>query len=86
MDKKDIHWESLIKKCPHCGTPLSIHHVSTVSEKHLVGMLYQSLENHYFKDCINHDSRKAIDVEMEVEGRYGNYGKSISYKKMKLIV
>jgi len=86
MDKKQLNWESLISKCPHCGVPLSIHHLSTVGEKHLVGMLYQSLHKHYVEDCINHDSPKSIDVVMEIESQLGSYAKTYSYKKMKLIV
>lgn len=86
MDKKEIAWESLISRCPHCGDPLRIHHVSTVGEKHLVGMLYQSLHKHYIEDCLDHDRPKSIDVEVEVESQFGSYAKSLNYKKMKLIV
>lgn len=85
MDKKELHWESVISKCPHCGVPLSIHHVSTISERHLVGMLYQSLNEHH-EHCINHDLPKSIDFEVEVQSQIGNYAKMHSYKKMKLII
>lgn len=84
MNKKELHWESVISKCPHCGVPLSIHHVSTVSERHLVGMLYQSLNDHH-GDCINHELPKSIDFEVETQSQIGSYGKMHSYKKMKLI-
>lgn len=86
MKKKELSWESLVRKCPHCGVPLKIHHVSTINQKHLIGMIYKSLHNHYIKDCINHDSPKSIDMEIEIGTQLGSYAKSYEYKKNKLIV
>lgn len=88
MQKRPVAWESLVKRCPHCGDPLTIHHVSTVDQKHLVSMIYQSLHKHYHEDCIFHDSPKCIDIEVEVQNELGGnyYGKLCEYEKMKLIV
>lgn len=85
-EKKVISWESLIRKCPHCGNPLTIHHVSTISQKHLIEMLYNSLEKHSL-ECINHDTKKIITVEMEISSDIGQYGaKLVNYEWFKLIV
>lgn len=86
MEKKELSWESLIKRCSHCGDPISIHHVSTINQKHLISMIYGSLHYHYIKDCINHDRLKVIDIEVEIEIQMGSYTKSYKYEKTKLIV
>jgi hypothetical protein len=88
MKKRPVAWESLIQNCPHCGYPLRIHHVSTIDQKHLVGMLYQSLYKHYLEDCLLNYSPKCIDIEVEIQNELnGNYySKLCEYENIKLIV
>lgn len=86
MEKRKLSWESLIRRCPHCDDPLRIHHVSSVSDKHLIDMIYQSLHKHYIEDCLDHELPKPIEIEVEVESQLGSYAKYFYNQKYKLIV
>jgi hypothetical protein len=59
-------WEILIKKCPHCKEKLSIHHRSTISERHLMNMIFKDLEFHLLNECIE-SNPKVVKIEMETE-------------------
>lgn len=88
MDKVPVEWESFIKKCPHCGDQVNIHHISTISQKHLLGMIYQSLHRHYIEDCLFNDFPKCIKIDMEIKNKLKNshYVKLHETEKIKLIV
>lgn len=78
MKSKYTSWETKIKKCPHCGISLSLHMISTIGEKHLIGMLYDSLLYHY-KSCIIRDQKKIVKLTIEVE-RARDGSKMISFE------
>ncbi len=59
-------WEILIKKCPHCKERLGIHHRSTISERHLMEMIFKDLDFHLKNEC-NDSNPKSVKVEIEVE-------------------
>lgn len=59
-------WEVILHRCPHCKQRLNIHHRSTISDKHLMQMLFQDLNFHLGNEC-NDSSLKVVSVEIEVE-------------------
>ena len=59
-------WEIIIHKCPHCKERLGIHHRSTISERHLMEMIFKDLNFHLGNEC-NDSNPKSVKIEMETE-------------------
>lgn len=60
-------WEIIINKCPHCHSDLNIHYHSTVSEKHLMEMVYKDINFHLGNECLDSVVPKISTIEMETE-------------------
>jgi hypothetical protein len=59
-------WELNIDKCPHCNGDISIHYISTISERHLMDMVFKDINYHLGNECI--DSKPKVNkVEIETE-------------------
>lgn len=59
-------WEIIIRRCPHCKERLGIHHRSTISERHLMEMIFKDINFHLNNEC-NDSNPKSVKVEMETE-------------------
>lgn len=60
-------WEVIINKCPHCGDDLHIHYRSTISERHLMEMVWSKVNYHLGNQCNIDITPKVINLEIEVE-------------------
>jgi hypothetical protein len=64
-------WEIIIHRCPHCKERLGIHHRSTISERHLMEMIFKDINFHLNNEC-NDSNPKSVKVEMETESISNN--------------
>jgi hypothetical protein len=73
-------WEMIIDKCPHCKNYISVHHRSTISERHLMELIFSELNYHKGNECL-YDIKevKRISAEIEIESRY-NTGTATIHK------
>lgn len=84
--KRNSTWESMVRVCPYCSENVNIHHISSMSEKHLIGMFHQSFKKHLKKCRKDNSDRIMIDINIEVESQLGTYAKSYIEKPVKLVI
>lgn len=64
----DSAWELIVDRCHHCGEWISIHHRSTISERHLMEMIFQDLNHHRINKCDKEANfKKMSQFEIELE-------------------
>jgi hypothetical protein len=64
-------WETIIDKCPHCNNYISLHHRSTISERHLMELVFRDLIYHKGNECLYEIKRlKKVKAEIEIESRF----------------
>jgi len=61
-------WEMILDKCPHCGNYINLHHRSTISERHLMELIFGDLIYHKGNECLYEiKTPKRIKTEIEIE-------------------
>jgi hypothetical protein len=66
----ECSWEMFIDECPHCNKYISLHHRSTISERHLMELIFTDINQHKTNECLNIDTGlKRVNIEVEIESR-----------------